>query len=486
MPPLGAEHDVRAATSSGATAVYLRRPLRPDERPSTQRHFRVGPAPAPVDQLIRGGVGGPEDALLQQWLRDGELLVRVIYVSVDPYHFQYALRQPLVQLPARAHGHTPPQQQPVMSRGVGIVEQSRSASYAVGTYVFGSFGWTTHCVVKAGAAAEVAMADGSSRSVGGSDSLRTIELPPSPPPDHNHHRRRSPLPRYLGVLGMPGLAAYAGVERILRPQRGSQVLISSAAGAVGLVAGQVAKLRGARVVGSTSSDRKCRFLREQCGFDEAFNYTAAAPTGTEPELSAALAKHFPAGIDCYFDNVGGAMLDAVLGLANAHARVAVCGLISTLPAADSASAADSSAAEDDAAAAGTTGADHHTWQFRNFSSVLTKQLQIQGFQARVSAAVSGFSRFTLTGICPCDPCSRHEIKKTRTQEHFDLFDEYVRRMNAWLDDGKVTYAENILGGIEAVPDALVSMLAGSNVGKQLVQVSADPWLQSPPGGRAKI
>lgn len=384
-------------TAATASAVFLRRPLRRDELPSTGHFELVAQALPPLKQ--------------------GQLLVRNIYISVDPYLFQYALLQPL-----------PEPRQPIQSRAVGIVEESTDPSFARGTYVFGSFGWSTHAVVTVGATTTVTMADGSKRAVGGSDGLRTIDPPPT-----SSLAASSPLPRYLGVLGMPGLAGYAGVVRILKPRPGSQIFISTAAGAVGLVAGQVAKLLGARVVGSTSTDEKCAFLLES-GFDAAVNYKTAAPGGTEEELSKVLAEHFPDGIDGYFDNVGGPMLDAVLGLANDHAAVAICGLISTLP----------SSSNVGAAAEG-----EHTWQFRYFARVLTKQIHIEGFQAR---------------------------------NHFDLFDEYVSKMSRWLDDGAVLYRENIAQGLESLPRALLSMLDGHNTGKQLVQVSPDALEGTTTGG----
>ena len=147
-----------------------------------------------------------------------------------------------------------------------------------------------------------------------------------------------------------------------------------------------------------------------------------------------LAEHFPDGIDGYFDNVGGPMLDAVLGLANDHAAVAICGLISTLPSSGN---------------VGAAAEEEHTWQFRYFARVLTKQIHIEGFQAR---------------------------------NHFDIFDEYVSKMSRWLDDGAVLYRENIAQGLESLPRALLSMLDGHNTGKQLVQVSPDALEGTTTGG----
>ena len=378
---------------ASARQIHLLRALRRDERPCAE-HFAERSVPLPLP------------------LTAGQLLVRVIYVSVDPYLFQYALLQPdnvgLVQ-----------------SRAVGVVEEACTApGFPAGCFVYGSFGWASHTVVSTSGLVTVTMADGSKRAVAGSDGLRRIELPTT-------LHAASSLPRFLGVLGMPGLAAYAGVTRIIRPAEGKHVFISSAAGAVGLVAGQVARLLGARVVGSTSSEAKCAFLLEH-GFDAALNYRSVPVGG----LAAALARLFPSGIDGYFDCVGGEMLDAVLGLANEHAGIAVCGLISTLPAQGAANASPPTSD-------GTPSAipPEHVWQFRHFSRVLTKQLRIEGFQAR---------------------------------SHFDLFGEYCEAMSAWLDRGEVRYSETISHGLEQCPQALMSMLEGDNLGKQLVQISDDP------------
>lgn len=341
-------------------------------------------------------------------LADGEILVRVIYTSVDPYMFQYALRDPQ-QFDKK-----------VKSRAVGVVERSNLPEFPVGCFVFGSFGWATHSIEAPCSESRVFMADGSERKIAAADSVRRLDLPFLP-----GVVGASRLVRFLGILGGPGLTAYAGVSRFMRVAAGEQVFISSAAGAVGLAAGQIARALGAgRIVGSTGADSKVEFLKQH-GYDDAFNYRAAIADNSAAyeAYHKALAQLFPDGIDCYFDNVGGPMLDAVLGLANQHARVAVCGIISTL--------------EDDG-----------VWQFRNFAQVLTKQIHIQGFQCR---------------------------------DNYDLFPEYSERMNRWLDAGEVKYQETVTQGIKSAPNALLSMLKGENLGKQLVQVSEDPTcLGAPP------
>eukprot|EP00040_Diaphanoeca_grandis_P044116 m.11351 g.11351 ORF g.11351 m.11351 type:complete len:414 (+) comp8768_c0_seq1:177-1418(+) len=411
-----------ATTDIACVVVKLVRAIAKGERPSAS-NFSV-----------------EKDVNFPTVLVQGDVLVRTVYVSVDPYLFQYALLQP------SSVG------QVVKSRGVGIVEASKDASFPVGSFVFGTLGWRSHSVHSMTTDTTIVVADGSTRVVTGADALRII-VPAGTTPIL---AKTSPLPRYLGVLGIPGLTAYAGVKRILQPKAGSQIFISSAAGAVGLVAGQVCKQLGARVVGCTGSDEKCQFLLDH-GFDVAFNYkTERTTTANNAPIDldidngyanyvAALGHHFPQGIDGYFDCVGGAMLDAVLHHANEHAAIAVCGIISTLPPPTSPDTTRTSTSASAANHPATKFGEDYIWKFHNFSRVLTKSIRMQGFQAR---------------------------------DHYDLMDEYHTTMNDWLDTGKVVYREAILRGIENLPTALMHMLDGKNLGKQLVQVSDDPLLSS--------
>jgi NADPH-dependent curcumin reductase CurA len=316
-------------------------------------------------------------------LEDGEVLVRVIYISVDPYMKQYSMADPS-------------QVGKVMkSRGVGIVVQSRSSEFKAGDHVYGSLCWQTFAVIKSNET--VYLADGTVQKATGADALRRVD------------RKQASLARYLGVLGTPGLTAYAGVKTIMNPKAGECVLVSGAAGAVGSVVIQLARLAGARVVGSAGSDAKVKYLMEQCGCDAAFNYKTVA------SFDEALEKYCPNGVDCYFDNVGGKMLDSVLSHANSFARVAVCGIISTLG----------------------PGNEHN---MRNMSFVLTKQIKVEGFQART---------------------------------HWNLMAGYIQQMSCWLREGDVRYTETVSDGLDSAPKALETMLAGGNVGKQLVAVSKD-------------
>jgi hypothetical protein len=215
-------------------------------------------------------------------LKDGEVLVRNLYMSVDPY-----MRGRMNDVKS----YVPPFQlgQPLDGRAVGEVVESRAAALKPGDAVANGLGWREYCIAPAGAL-----------------------LPLS--------REIQPLSVYLGALGMPGMTAWAGLD-LVEVKAGDVVYVSGAAGAVGSVAGQLAKLRGCRVIGSAGSAEKLRFLLEECGFDSAFNYKSG-PVLAQLNLAA------PEGIDVYFDNTGGEALEAALSVLRLHGRIVACGSIS--------------------------------------------------------------------------------------------------------------------------------------------------------------
>jgi NADPH-dependent curcumin reductase CurA len=218
-----------------------------------------------------------------------------------------------------------------------------------------------------------------------------------------------PLSWYLGVLGMPGMTAYVGLLDIGKPKAGETVYVSAAAGAVGQIVGQLARMQGCRVVGSAGSDDKVAWLTREAGYDAAFNYKTSGPLG------AALGEHCPKGIDVYFENVGGAMLDAVLTRMNVRGRIAACGMIS----------------------------QYNLEQpegVHNLMAVVGNRLTIQGFIV---------------------------------SDHFDRLPQFIQQMTGWLADGKVVYREDVAEGIENAPAAFIGMLKGENFGKQVVKI-ADP------------
>jgi hypothetical protein len=215
----------------------------------------------------------------------GEVLVRNLYMSVDPYMRGRMLDQPSYVQPFQVG-------QPLEGGCVGQVVQSQSGQWQAGDYVLGRKGWREYYV---------------------SDGAELTKI------DSN----LAPVQTYLGTLGMPGLTAYVGLLDIGHPRAGETVFVSAAAGAVGTVVCQIAKLQGCRVVGSAGAPDKVAWLREVAGIDAAFNYKDAG------SLTAELGKHCPNGIDVYFENVGGTHLEAALDLMNNYGRVVLCGMISS-------------------------------------------------------------------------------------------------------------------------------------------------------------
>ncbi|XP_059450073.1 2-alkenal reductase (NADP(+)-dependent)-like [Corylus avellana] len=218
-----------------------------------------------------------------------------------------------------------------------------------------------------------------------------------------------PLPDFLSSLGVPGFAAWVGIEVLGDLKPGSNVFISAAAGAVGMYAGQLAKLKGCRVIGSTGSDEKVKLIKEEFGYDDAFNYNK------ETDLDAALSKYFPDGIDVYLDNVGGKMLEAVLNHVNVRARIPVCGMISQYK---------------------------KIWTeregVRNLLNIVGKEVRMEGF---------------LVG------------------SYLDRFGDFTKQMQSLIIEGKISSKFKIYHGIESFLESLGSLFTSSNVGKVIIEVN---------------
>jgi NADPH-dependent curcumin reductase CurA len=303
---------------------------------------------------------------------DGQVLIRILYLSVDPY-----MRGRMSDAPSYA---APVQIGEVMTGGaVGRVIASRNPRFAEGDIVEGVLGWQ-----------EYALSDGRG--------LRKID--PSV----------ATITTALGVLGMPGLTAYFGVVDICRPKAGETMVVSGAAGAVGSIAGQIGKILGARVVGAAGSDDKIAWITVELGFDAGFNYKR------ESNYRATLKELCPQGIDSYFDNVGGALTDAVISLINVHARVAICGQISQY------------------------NLERPEMGPRWLGQLIVKRALVRGFLI-------------------LDYASR--------------FGEGLKQMAQWLKEGKLKYREQFTEGIESAPRAFLGMLRGENTGKQLVRVAVE-------------
>jgi hypothetical protein len=298
------------------------------------------------------------------------VLVRNLFLSVDPY-----MRGRMND----AKSYAPPYEVGAVMTGgaVGEVIASNSDRATVGDVVLHDLGWR-----------EYALLDGGFRV-----------LDPAAAPS---------LSAYLGVLGMPGLTAYAGLFDVASFREGETVFVSGAAGAVGNLVGQFAKLRGAkRVVGSAGSAAKVAHLVDDLGFDAAFNYKDAP-------VAEQLATAAPDGIDVYFDNVGGEHLEAAIGALNVHGRAALCGAI-----------AQYNAVEPPAAP-------------RNLALAIGKRLTLRGMLVR---------------------------------DHQDLAPQFIAEVGGWLRDGALVVEETVVtGGVEATPEAFLGLLRGENTGKMVVQL----------------
>jgi len=302
----------------------------------------------------------------------GEVLIRNSYLSVDPY-MRGRMRDAKSYIPPFEIGKT-------MDGGaVGEVVASNDGPFAVGDWVQHMGGWREHAL---------------------NDGTLAYRVDPT----------LAPVSTALGVLGMPGLTAYAGVTEIAPVKEGETVYVSAAAGAVGSAAGQIARLRGCRVVGSAGSAEKVDWLTGELGFDAAFDYHGA-------DLPATLRELCPDGIDVYFDNVGGDQLDAALARMNVHGRIALCGRIASY--------------NDETLEPGP----------RNFAAALPRRLTMRGFIVF---------------------------------DHGHLMKPFLAEVGAWVRSGELRYRETILDGIDRMPDAFVGLLSGENVGKMLVRVGPDP------------
>jgi NADPH-dependent curcumin reductase CurA len=302
-------------------------------------------------------------------LADGQVRVRNEVMSVDPY-----MRGRMSD--AKSYAEPYALGEAMHGGAVGVVTESRAQGVAVGDHVLHGLGWREESVVEAGA-------------------VRVVDT------------SVAPASAYLGVLGMTGLTAYAGLTRIAGLKEGDVVFVSGAAGAVGSVVGQVAKALGAsRVIGSAGSQEKVDHLLDDLGFDAAFNYK-------DGRVSDLLRQAAPDGIDVYFDNVGGEHLEAAIGSLRLGGRIAVCGAISVYNATEPAPGP------------------------RN----LARLIQTRG---------------TITGFLVGD--------------HWDLGGEYARRAAGWIAEGTLTSRETFADGIDHAVDAFLGVLRGENVGKMVVRL----------------
>jgi NADPH-dependent curcumin reductase len=301
----------------------------------------------------------------------GEVLVRGIYLSLDPY-----MRGRISGV--RSYAKPVDIGAVIEGRVVGQVVRSRDAGFNEGDYVYGGYGWQLYSAVPA------------------RDLLKL-------------DTREAPLSTALGVLGMPGFTAYVGLSEIGRPQRGETVVVSAASGAVGAVAGQLAKREDARVIGIAGGADKCRYVEAELGLDACIDHRAA-------DLGAALDHACPNGIDVYWENVGGAVQQAVFSRLNDFGRMVMCGMVSEYN-------------------------DVEPRPGPNLMAAVRKRLKIQGFIV---------------------------------SDHWQRFGEYRAMAAPLVRNGELKYREDIVDGLDRAPEAFISLLQGRNFGKLLIKLGDDP------------
>jgi NADPH-dependent curcumin reductase CurA len=306
---------------------------------------------------------------------EGQVLLRTIWLSLDPYMRGRMADGPSYAAPVPIDG--------VMEGGtVAEIIESKNPKFAKGDVVLSRAGWQTH-----------ALSDGTGLS----------KVDP----------KLAPISTAIGVLGMPGMTAYTGLLEIGKPKAGETVVVAAASGAVGSAVGQIAKIKGARAVGIAGGKDKCDYVVKELGFDACVDHR-------DPDLAAKLKDACPNGIDVYFENVGGAVFEAVYPRLNAFARMPVCGLI----------------AEYNSFGEGVP----PKWANSLMRAVLTKRLNIRGFIVSDFAAMHG---------------------------------DFLRDMGQWVREGKVKYKEFVTEGLDSAPAAFFGLLKGANFGKQLVRVGPD-------------
>ena len=299
----------------------------------------------------------------------GELLLKTSYVSVDPY-LRSRMNDAKSYIPAfELH-------KPISSGIIAEVIDSKNTAFEKGDFVSGMLEWK-----------EFQKSNG--------EGLLKVDA------------SKAPLSAYLGVLGLTGLTAYLGLTEIGKPKKGETIVVSGAAGAVGSIVGQIAKLYGCKVIGIAGTDDKVTMLKSSLGFDEAINYN------TTKNMTAAIKEAAPNGVDIYFDNVGGPISDAVLLNIKQFARFIICGAISVYN-----------------------------------DTELPKSISVQPFLIKNSALMQGFIVFN----------------------YAEKYPEAIKQISQWLAEGKLSYTETIVEGFDAIPQTFLDLFEGKNKGKMLVKI----------------
>jgi NADPH-dependent curcumin reductase len=307
----------------------------------------------------------------------GQVLLRTIWLSLDPYMRGRMSDGPSYIAPVPVGG--------VMEGGtVAEVIASNNPDFAKGDIVLSRAGWQTHAL---------------------SDGKGLTRIDP----------KLGPVSTAVGVLGMPGMTAYTGLLDIGKPQPGETVVVAAASGAVGSAVGQIARIKGARAVGIAGGKDKCDYVKRELGFDDCLDHR-------DPNLASRLKEACPKGIDVYFENVGGAVFEAVFPLLNAFARMPVCGLIA------------------------------------DYNAVYGEQAKGPNLAPAILRSTL-VKRLTIRGFIVSDFAARHA--------------DFLRDMSQWVREGKVKHRESVTEGLDSAPGAFMGLLKGANFGKQLVRVGPD-------------
>jgi NADPH-dependent curcumin reductase CurA len=333
---------------------------------TTNHQFKL--ATRPVGAVKRSDFNYTEEVLRDP--AEGEVLIKVLHISLDPAMRGWMSDRPSYMPPVGIN-------EVMRALGVGRVVASNNPAFAVGDHVSGMLG-----------VQEYAYSNG--------QGLNKVDA------------RMAPLPMFLGTLGMPGMTAYFGLLDIGMPKAGETVVVSGAAGAVGMVVGQIAKIKGCRVIGIAGGADKCEYLVKELGFDAAIDYKAG-------DVAQALREHAPKGVDVFFDNVGGDILDAVLANLARDARIIICGAIS---------------------------------QYNN------------------TAPVKGPANYLSLIV------NRASMKGLMVADYYHRAGEAMQEMGGWLKAGKLKSREDIVEGLETFPDTFNMLFSGANKGKLVLQVAA--------------
>jgi len=303
---------------------------------------------------------------------EGQLLIRVIYLSIDPTNRGW-IKNTDSYLPSVGIGDV------MRGIAIGVVEESKNTNFVAGDIVQGMLGWQEYLI---------------------SNGEGLTKLPKDLP---------VPLTAHFGLFGHIGLSAYFGLLDIGKPKPGETLVVSAAAGAVGSLVGQIGKIMGCRVVGIAGTDEKCQWLTDELGFDAAINYKTES-------VFRRLKEHCPDGIDVYFDNVGGNILDTVLALINIKARIVICGLISQY------------------------NSEKPVPGPYNYGNILIKRARVEGFIVL---------------------------------DYFDRAEEAISKLAGWYGEGKINYRVDVVDGLNNAPETMNRLFDGSHSGKLIVQVSEE-------------